>query len=35
MNMRDHLASHIDTHKRRGNPCSKKGYRCKLTGETI
>ena len=33
--MRDYPTSHIDTNESKGTACSKKGYGCKLSGETI
>jgi hypothetical protein len=33
--MRDYLTLHLDTNLSRGTACSKKGYRCKWTRETI
>jgi hypothetical protein len=33
--MRDYLALHVDANKNKGTACSKKGYRCKWTWETI
>jgi hypothetical protein len=35
MNWRDYPTSHIDTNESKGTACSKKGYGCKLSGETI
>jgi hypothetical protein len=33
--MRDYLTSHLDTKSSKGTACSKKGYGCKWTRETI
>ena len=33
--MRDYLTSHLDTKSSKGTACSKKGYGCKYTWETI
>jgi hypothetical protein len=33
--MRDYLTLHLDTNSSKGTACSKKGYGCKWTWETI
>ena len=33
--MRDYLTLHLDTNYSKGTTCSKKGYGCKWTWETI
>jgi hypothetical protein len=35
MNKRDYPTLHLDTNLSKGTACSKKGYGCKWTGETI
>jgi len=35
MNMRDYPTLHLDTNSSKGAACSKKGYGCKWTWETI
>jgi hypothetical protein len=33
--MRDYLTLHLDTNSSKGTACSKKGYGCRWTWETI
>jgi hypothetical protein len=33
--MRDYLTLHLDINQSKGTACSKKGYECKWTWETI
>jgi hypothetical protein len=35
MNMRDYPTLHLDTNSSKGTTCSKKGYGCKWTWETV